>query len=308
MTRGARLTSKAKLNRTKEEQYEIWQMPVTAPVLSPSPSIALAELRERVRALERGGGHQPADVTPLGVAALDRRLAGGGLARGRVHEVIGEAWPEVRDAAGFGFTAALVSRLMRDDGDVLWCPRGASIHGGMPCARGLSLLGVDPRRIIMAEARGDVERLWAMEEGLGCAGLVAVVVELGPPKAAARTRESINCRRLQLVAEASGVTGILLRPDAGMDAATTGTPETRWRVTSIPGSRGEGMQEVREAHDWNPRWHVELLRSRNGRPGEARLLWDARGGAFRAIGTLVERPSEAVPQSRSFPMKARSAA
>lgn len=283
-------------------------MPDTAPMLSSNRSIALAELRERVRALERGGGHQPAYVTPLGVEALDRRLAGGGLARGRVHEVIGEAWPEVRDAAGFGFTAALVSRLMRDDGDVLWCPRGANIHGGMPCARGLSLLGVDPRRIITAEARGDVERLWAMEEGLGCAGLVAVVVELGPSREEARTRESVNCRRLQLVAEASGVTGILLRPDAGMEAVTTGTPETRWRVTSIPGPRGEDALGVREAVDWNPRWHVELLRARNGRPSEARMLWDARGGVFRPIETFVERQSDGKSRPRSLPMKIQSAA
>jgi len=283
-------------------------MPATAPMMSPSLSVDLSELRDQIRALERGGAHRPAHVTPLGVEALDHRLAGGGLARGRVHEVIGEARSEVRDAAGFGFTAALVSRLMRNDGDILWCPRGANIHGGMPCARGLALLGLDPRRIIVVEARGDVDRLWAMEEGLGCAGLVAVVTELGPSRAEARTRESVNCRRLQLVAEASGVTGILLRPDAGVEAAMTGTPETRWRVTSIPGQERDGAEDAWKDHDWRPRWHAELLRARNGRPGEARLIWDPRSGAFRPAEPLAARRSKAVLSSCSLLEVARSAA
>lgn len=283
-------------------------MHATAFMTSSRPSADLSELRDRVRALERGGAHQAAQVTPLGVEALDQRLAGGGLARGRVHEVIGEARSEVRDAAGFGFTAALVSRLMRSDGDVLWCPRGANIHGGMPCARGLALLGVDPRRIIVAEARGDVDRLWAMEEGLGCSGLVAVVAELGPANARVRTRESVNCRRLQLVAEASGVTGILLRPDAGMESATTGTPETRWRITSVPGPEREGMEDTREAHDWRPRWHAELLRARNGRPGEARLVWEAQSAAFRTIEPVSARQSRIANPSCLPLIKARSAA
>ena len=260
--------------------------------------------------LERGGAHGPAKVMPLGVAALDDRLAGGGLALGRVHEVIGEARSEVRDAAGFGFVAALASRLMQADGDVLWCPRGANLHGGWLCARGLALLGLDPGRVIVAEARGDTERLWAMEEGLGCAGLVAVVAELGPPRANGRARESVHCRRLQLVAEASGVTGILLRPDAGVEAAMVGTPETRWRVTSAPGPHnggGELMGEV-EAADWRPRWRAELLRARNGRPGAARLLWEANIGAFRHIDpTAPKRPRRATPSRVPSPA-ARSAA
>lgn len=275
---------------------------------SPASSVDLSDLRARVRMLERGGASHPAKVMPLGVAALDRRLAGGGLALGRVHEVIGEARSEVRDAAGFGFVAALASRLMRADGDVLWCPRGANLHGGWLYARGLALLGLDPGRIIVAEARGDADRLWAMEEGLGCTGLVAVVAELGPPREGGRARDSVHCRRLQLVAEASGVTGILLRPDAGVEASPLGTPETRWRVTSAPGPESGGGEVTGEVADWRPRWRAELLRARNGRPGEARLLWEAEAAAFRDIDVPAPRRSRAAMSSRAPSSGERSAA
>jgi protein ImuA len=269
--------------------------------IAPDRSSDLAGLRARIRAIERGGGVQPAIVMPFGVETLDRCLAGGGLALGRVHEVIGEARSEVRDASPFGFAAALVTRLMETGGDVLWCPRGANPHGGMLSARGLAGLGLDPGRIIMVETRDDADRLWATEEALGCAGLAAVVAELGPARPGAQTRDSVSCRRLQLAAEASGVTGILLRPDAGMSASAIGTPESRWRVTAAAWT--EGVAEG--GRDWVPRWRVELLRARNGRPGEVHLIWEAGRGIFHPVGpptferhSLVIRPEFSAARER----------
>ena len=77
---------------------------------NPSPSVqekrdhatVLAELKQRVRRLERrppaadAGGDADLD---LGHAAIDRCLGPHGLARGRVHEIVGEGWAEVRDGA-----------------------------------------------------------------------------------------------------------------------------------------------------------------------------------------------------------------
>lgn len=231
----------------------------------------LAALRVRVRAIERGGDMREARVAPLGLAALDDCLAGGGLALGRVHEVVGEARSEVRDAAAFGFTVALLARVLRETGstgEVLWCPRAGNPFGGMLSARGLAWFGFDPGRLIQVAARDEADRLWAMEEGLGCSGLVAVVAELGPVRSGAR--DSVICRRLQLAAEASGVTGFLLRPDAGAAVSATATPESRWRVTARP------------APDWRPRWQVELARARNGRHGGAEVVWDAEWRVFRS--------------------------
>lgn len=238
----------------------------------------LAALRARVRAIERGGAIRGAGVVPLGVPALDGCLAGGGVALGRVHEVTGEARSEVRDAASFGFTVALLARLLSETGsigEVLWCPRSANPLGGMLSARGLAWFGLDPGRIIQVAARDEADRLWAMEEGLGCSGLAAVVAELGPTRPGAATRDSVICRRLQLAAEASGVTGFLLRPDAGAVVSANATPESRWRVTARP------------APDWRPRWRVELARARNGRPGLTEVIWDAEWREFQPASALT---------------------
>ena len=252
------------------------------------------ELRAQVRAIECGGAVGLARVVPFGVAALDRCLAGGGLALGRVHEVVGEARSEVRDAAAVGFAAALLVRLLRErkcGGDVLWCPRGANPFGGMPSARGLAELGLDPSRIILVEAHDEADRLWVMEEGLRCSGLAAVVAELGPVHPGRGARDSVSCRRLQLAAEASGVTGILLRPDAGA-AAAIGTPESRWQVTA--GSSPEGL-------DWRPCWQVKLLRARNGRSGEAKIVWEAERGIFHSAIPLSTATHS--PMANPSPMK-----
>ena len=287
-------------------------MPGSAPILSPDRSSGLAGLRAQIRAIERGGATEPATVMPLGVETLDRCLAGGGLALGRVHEVIGEARSEVRDAAPFGFVAALLTRLMESGGDVLWCPRGANPHGGMLSARGLAGLGLDPGRIIVAEARGDADRLWAMEEGLGCSGLAAVVAELGPVRPGAQTKDSVSCRRLQLAAEANGVTGILLRADAGVAVSAIGTPESRWRVTSAPWMEGEtGTETVGgtgEWQEWRPRWRAELLRARNGRLGAASLIWEAERGIFHRIGPPAGKRHAPIISSRALAGTERPAA
>jgi protein ImuA len=287
----------------KENIYGYLHVSGSAPAIALDRSRDLAGLRARIRAIERGGATHPVTVMPLGVEALDHCLSGGGLTLGRVHEVIGAARSEVRDAASFGFVVAVLARLTESGGDVLWCPRGANPHGGMLSARGLAGLGLDPGRIIVAETRGDTDRLWAMEEGLGCSGLAAVVAELGPAHPKVQTRDSVSCRRLQLAAEASGVTGILLRPGAGTAASAIGTPESRWRVTSAP-----QVEEAEGRQDWRPCWRVELLRARNGKSGEASLIWEARRGVFHPAGSPAIRPHSLITSPRSSTNTERTAA
>ena len=240
----------------------------TSSTISPELS-SLEILRARVRILERGGIAHRWPTVPLGIEILDRALAGGGLLSGRVHEVIGEAHSEVRDAACFGFATALLIKILRArprGGDVLWCPRDVDGLGGMLSARGLAGIGLDPGRVFLASARDEADRLWAMEEGLGCSGLAAVVGEFAPVKPAGGTKALVMYRRLQLAAEVSGVTGFMVRPDAGH--SVVGNPETRWIVTALP------------SLDGRPRWNVELQRARNGRPAVAAVTWDTSIGEF----------------------------
>ena len=68
----------------------------------------LDSLRERIRQIEQPLHH---GVLPFGIAAIDRVLPGGGLARGAVHEILGAGGDEEDGAAASGFAAALLARL-----------------------------------------------------------------------------------------------------------------------------------------------------------------------------------------------------
>src|SRR5439155_17286581 len=73
-----------------------------------SQAVSLTALRERIRQIERPARH---GVLPFGVMAIDRALPGGGLARGAVHEILGQGGDEEDAAAAAGFAAGILARL-----------------------------------------------------------------------------------------------------------------------------------------------------------------------------------------------------
>lgn len=76
---------------------------------SRADSPAIAELRARIARLE-GDGARPHEVLPFGIAPLDRKLPGGGLALGCLHEVAGGGNGAVDGAAAACFTAGIAAR------------------------------------------------------------------------------------------------------------------------------------------------------------------------------------------------------
>ncbi|HJY50887.1 MAG TPA: hypothetical protein VJ349_19990, partial [Stellaceae bacterium] len=97
----------------------------------------LPELRERVRRIERSPA-MAHGVLAFGVAAIDRVLPGGGLARGALHEILGAGGDEEDGALAAAFAAQILGRLTRpptspslsplgggegrgEVGVVLWC-------------------------------------------------------------------------------------------------------------------------------------------------------------------------------------------
>jgi protein ImuA len=287
---------------------------------SPSMSHALlSTLRERVRRIERptAAAH---GVLPFGLAAVDRALPGGGLARGAVHEILGTSGDEEDGALAAAFIADITGRLAsRRDGIVLWCLSRPDLYG-----LGLAAHGLDPARLVLVRAARDADILWAMEEGLRAAGVAAVVGEVG-------VLPAVASRRLHLAAERSGVTAFMLRRwrNGGQAARERSLPNaaaTRWRIAALPSRpipipsyptsprsfpQGGGMREKmgggwrekrrertegEEPGIGHPRWRVELLRCRGGAPAgwEVEIREGKMADATDIVSlaaTLADRPA-----------------
>ena len=213
-------------------------------------SSVVAVLRDRIRRIEGVGQVAGHPVLPLGMEPVDRVLPEGGLPLAGVHEVRG-------DRAATGFCAALLARMHETDGKpVLWLERGRDLY--MP---GLTRFGLKAGAVLTVSGISrDADMLWAIEEALGCGALSAVVGEI-------RAADFTASRRLQLAAEAGGVTCLLLGEGRQGGAATA---LSRWQVTSMPSlPDGTGV-------GW-PCWRVALSRCRNGRPAAWTVVWSPKG-------------------------------
>ena len=290
----------------------------------------LLELRERVRRIERPAAAMHG-VLPFGVAAIDRALPGGGLARGALHEILGAGGDEEDGALAAAFVARILGRLISptsppqsltrlgpslsplkggegkkarcfslsapgggegrgEVGVILWCLARPDLYGP-----GLAAHGLDPGRVVLVQAPRDAEILWAMEEGLRAPGILAVVGEIG-------SLPAVASRRLQLAAEHSGITALLLRRwrDGGQAARERALPNaavTRWRIAALPSRAAPGEPGVGQ-----PRWRVELLRCRGGEPASWELpgeleVPDATDHVSLAA-VLADRPAASVTAER----------
>ncbi|MER2250060.1 damage-inducible mutagenesis protein [Methylorubrum podarium] len=222
-----------------------------------------------------GAGSEAQPTLPFGVGGLDTALPGGGLALGALHQ-IHEGGPRGRYAAtAVLFAGGILARL---DGPVLWC-----LHSRDLFAPALARVGLHPDRVVYCETWRDAEVLPAMEEGLRHRGLAGVVGEL--------TRMGLTpSRRLQLAAEGSGVTALVVHRLCAGEAAEPepSAARTRWRVAPAP---SDGPNRRVDRHLGRPRWRLELQRSRGGAPG----AWiveacDAQGRLAVPAG-LADRPA-----------------
>jgi protein ImuA len=228
---------------------------------------SLPLLKRRLARIERR--HKPASVAlrhaPTGYAPLDRAL-GGGLIRGRVHEL--QVTEPGESGSGAGFAGVLAQRL---GGELLWLREEAAERGmGQLHAAGLAQIGFDPARLILGVLPDPAAVLRCAADAIRCPALGAVVIELwGDP----RPLDLTATRRLALAAEGSGVTALLLRI-AGHEAPSAA--QTRIAVAPVP------SQPLPANAPGHPAWRIELLRQR-GRPdgGVWRVEWDRANGVLR---------------------------
>ena len=255
-------------------------------------SADLAALRRRIAALERrpaapenaADGSRAGRPWPLGVGALDDALPEGGLAADGLHESAGVTAADAPAAAAF--LAALLVRLAHAgrQGAVLVCQsRGGAARFGRLHGPGWRDLGLEPADLLILRARREKDVPWAMEEGLRCGALAAVLAE-------AEGIAFTASRRLALAAAEGATPALLLRHD-GLDPASAAL--TRWRVAALPG----GADPFDENAPGPPRWRLALVRARGGRPLARDVEWNRETGDFRMAAALADRP--ATPRART---------
>lgn len=178
-----------------------------------------------------------------------------------------------------GWTGFLLAQLPPGR-PVLWVQeRMAILESGRVHPAGLGAIGRD---LIHVEARDARAALWAMEEGLRCSGLRAVVGELwGDPK----VLDFTATRRLAVAAERHGVAAFLIR--LGGHANLSGA-RMRWRIGSAPSL----------AHSYDPKapgapvWDSELFRARGFAPGRWTVSHDGTADRFAVVADAGDRALE----------------
>lgn len=245
------------------------------------PQPAIDALRAQIEKIE-GPRRRVQSVLPFGVAEVDSRLAGRGLARGALHEIAGGGNGVIDGAAAALFAAGIAARTK---GRVLWCITQSDIF-----APAVAQAGLPPDRVIYLEAGDQASVLACMEEGLRHGGLGAVVGEIAQLSMKAS-------RRLMLAAEGTGTIGLALRRWLRqIDATDFGQPTaaaTRWRVSVLP-STPLPVPGVGRA-----RWLVELIRARAGESADFELEACDEKGRLAIPSELVHRPSAADDRRRS---------
>lgn len=217
---------------------------------------------------------------PLGHAGIDAVL-GGGIERGKVHELFSADAADVGSASGF---AAMLAR--RIGGEVLWLRQESAQWRGRLHAPGLVGIGLDPDQLVMAVLPDPVALLRAAADVVRCPAVSVAIIELWKMP---RVLDLTASRRLALAAEASGVTALMLRIDA---KATPSAAQTRWSVGALP---SRALEANAPGH---PALELELLRQR-GRPAGERwqVEWDRDQGCFRD-----RQDGEAASPGAAFPL------
>jgi protein ImuA len=178
-----------------------------------------------------------------------------------------------RDGGWAGFLLAQLGT----EKPLLWVQdRMAILESGRIHPPGLPSQDLIPE-IIHVEARDAKDALWAMEEGVRCSCLAAVIGELwGDPRALDFTAT----RRLAVAAERSGTPCWLVR--LGGTANLSGA-RMRWRIASAPSL----MNDLDPRAPGAPAWDAELFRARGSAPGQWSVAHEA--GAFHLVAASRDR-------------------
>ncbi len=252
----------------------------------------LANLRGSIERIESHGDvYRPARVT-LGHAEADATLQGG-LVVGAVHEVFAEAGRHGPTATGF--IAGLAGRVVARK-PLVWVRQDFSeTESGTLSMSGLAELGIDPRLLVTVRAADVETALRTAADALACDAVGVVVMEVWGQ---ARQLDLVASRKLTLAAQASGVTGLLLRVAAEPSSSTA---ETRWIV------RAAHSPPPVSGSAWGaPMFDVQLVRNRHGPLGRWIMEWKCDECLFNKPAAYPQPvAATAAHRSHQAPVQAR---
>lgn len=177
------------------------------------------------------------------------------------------------DPAALGF---IITQLRHVRAPILWVQdRLSRKEAGQISVASLRV----SRPMIMVDVSRAVDVLWAMEDGLRCKSLGAVIGEVWGDAPAVNFTAT---KRLAIRAEASGVPCWLVRRSASPDLSAA---RNRWRIASLPSHPNP--------HDalapGLPRWSLELFRSRRSKPGSWVGTYDGASDRFDLSAATGDR-------------------
>lgn len=209
-----------------------------------------------------------------GATCVDASI-GGGLTRGRLHEVYAAQSDDAASASGFAVMLAKRAEMLGKP--LLWARQSKDRRDGRIHAPGWAEMGLDPGQCLFVEASDPLMLLRVGVDAARCNGMGMVVIEAC---GAFREIDLTVSRRMQLAAEKAGVTILLLRVGT---AAQSSAAETRWSVSSAP------SRPLDAGAPGAPTFDVELLRQRAGPSGmKWRLEWNYEQSAF--FESALSRP------------------
>ena len=252
----------------------------------------LATLRGSIERIEASASAQagaPGRVA-LGHADVDATLQGG-LAVAAVHEVFAEGR---QSATATGFLAGLAGRAAARR-PLVWVRQDfTEVESGALSMSGLAELGLDPRLLVTVRAADVEAALRTAADALACDALGGVVLEIWGE---ARQLDLVASRKLTLAAQASGVTGLLLRIAAEPSPSTA---ETRWIIRAAHSPPAPSWAA------WGaPVFDAQLVRNRHGPVGRWFMEWKCDECLFSKPAAYSESVA-AAPAHRPHQAPARA--
>ena len=198
-----------------------------------------------------------------------------------------------QSAAATGFVAGLAGRVAARR-PLVWVRQDfTEIESGALSMSGLAELGLDPRLLVSVRAADVDTALRTAADALACDAVGAVVLEVWGE---ARQLDLVASRKLTLAAQASGVTGLVLRMAA----------EPRPRPRRPDGSCARRIRRLlAPSSAWGaPVFDAQLVRNRHGPVGRWIMEWKCDECLFSEPAAYPQ-PVAAAPAHRPHQAPAR---